>query len=264
MLGHNNGRPSTYYFGETGATSFGNNQFPDKVSRNGVPLVSPFAMSPINVYFIMKVVVNNNDPAARACTVGRTAGWSGADYDIAEIIGYNHMLTSAEENAVGYYLESKYGLTTQYTEPAPEIGVTGLGNSITNGAVNPTVFDDRDFGSVLTNTPETRTFTIQNTGSSALALTGTPLVVIAGTDFFVTNQPATTVGLLGSTTFQVTFMPASAGDKTGTVSIANNDSDENPFTFIIKGKAVAVPAPKISVKGTDGNGTKIRHVWDIF
>ena len=45
----------------------------------------------------------------------------GADFDIAEIIGYDHTLSVDEENVVGYYLEEKYGLTTAYVPPSPAL-----------------------------------------------------------------------------------------------------------------------------------------------
>ena len=35
----------------------------------------------------------------------------------------------------------------------------------------------------------------------------------------------------GTTTFTITFTPASIGAKTATVTIANDDADENPYTF---------------------------------
>jgi hypothetical protein len=45
-------------------------------------------------------------------------------------------------------------------------------------------------------------------------------------------QPASgTIPLGESTTFEITYTPSMLGIQTATVSVANNDSDENPYTF---------------------------------
>jgi len=75
-----------------------------------------------------------------------------------------------------------------------------------------------------------------------LQLTGTSLyITISGTnaaDFTVTAIPTTPITAGNTTTFQITFAPSGEGGRTATVSIANNDSEENPFTFAIKGGGV--------------------------
>jgi hypothetical protein len=48
-----------------------------------------------------------------------------APVDIAEVIVYNRALSAAEENSVGAYLESKYGLSTTY-QAVPEPGTLSL------------------------------------------------------------------------------------------------------------------------------------------
>jgi len=89
-----------------------------------------------------------------------------------------------------------------------------------------------------------RTFNIKNTGDYALSLTGDPIVDITGTqaaDFTVTRQPSTPVAASGNITFQVTFDPSNTGLRTAEVSIANDDSDENPYNFAIQGTGVSAP-----------------------
>ncbi len=59
-----------------------------------------------------------NLAAGRAFVGGSTdAQANGFAGDIAEIIVYNGVLSDSDENAVGYYLANKYGLTTDYTAP---------------------------------------------------------------------------------------------------------------------------------------------------
>lgn len=84
------------------------------------------------------------------------------------------------------------------------------------------------------------TFTISNSGAANLTLSGTPAVILTkGTHFRVTAQPSSPVISNSTTTFDVTFSPSRAGAFTDTVNIANNDSDENPYTFVISGTSIA-------------------------
>ncbi|MCP4438994.1 MAG: choice-of-anchor D domain-containing protein, partial [Aureispira sp.] len=141
----------------------------------------------------------------------------------------------------------------------PEMDVTGNGTSITDGDATPAVADDTDFGNAdVTTGMVNHTFTITNSGTGDLALTGGTVVVIGGThasDFTVTQQatsPVTSGG--GTTTFIIQFDPSAAGLRSATVSIANDDADENPYNFSIQGNGTVVTTPEIDVAG---NGTSI-------
>ena len=123
---------------------------------------------------------------------------------------------------------------------AAEMDVTGNSISITDGDTTPSAADDTDFGSEVVNTtPVCNTFTIENSGTSDLTLSGTPIVDITGThagDFTVTTQPTSPVASGGGTTaFEVCFTPSAAGQRDATISIANDDGDENPYNFDIQG-----------------------------
>jgi VCBS repeat-containing protein len=131
-----------------------------------------------------------------------------------------------------------------YVVPAPEINIQGNSTTITNGDNTPSSADYTDFGSVsAASGTVVRTFTIQNTGAADLTLSGTPLVDISGAnagDFSVTAEPSATIAAGSSTTFCITFDPSAVGTRTATVSVANNDSDENPYTFAIQGTGTNV------------------------
>jgi hypothetical protein len=106
--------------------------------------------------------------------------------------------------------------------------------------------DHTDFGEAdVSSGTVVRTFTIYNTGTAQLNLTGTPKVAVSGThaaDFTVNSQPSTPVAASsGSTTFQVTFDPSASGLRTATLSIDNDDSDENPYNFDIEGTGTTPP-----------------------
>jgi surface protein len=136
----------------------------------------------------------------------------------------------------------------------PEINVKGNNVSIVSGDITPSIADHTDFGSVnVTTGTIVRTFTIENTGTGSLILSGTPLVNITGTnasDFTLTVVPTSPVAAAGSTTFQITFDPSAVGTRTATLSIANNDADENPYTFVVQGSGIIL-MPEINVKGNN-------------
>lgn len=124
----------------------------------------------------------------------------------------------------------------------PEINLQGNGQNILNGDATPSTADHTDFGARAVGTGAgSRTFTIQNTGTAALDLTNSPRVQIGGTNpsnFVVTADATTPVAASGSTTFTIDFTPSSEGPFSAEVSIANNDADENPYTFAIQGNGV--------------------------
>ena len=103
-----------------------------------------------------------------------------------------------------------------------------------------------DFGSKTVGSNTDVVFTIENTGTADLTLT-TP-ITIGGANadqFTIEAQPGSTVAGSASTTYTVRFTPTSPGAKTATISIANNDSDENPYDLTITGTAAV---PEIDLK----------------
>ena len=128
----------------------------------------------------------------------------------------------------------------------PEIEVLGNATSISDGDATPTTADHTNFGSqdIASGTVE-RTFTIENTGTGDLTL-GANAVTVSGmdaADFTITSQPTTTVAPGGSTTFVISFDPSTLGVKNATLSINNDDSDENPYNFDIQGTGIDAIAP---------------------
>lgn len=125
----------------------------------------------------------------------------------------------------------------------PEINLQGNATSIVSGDATAATADHTDFGNAaVTGGTVVRTFTIQNTGSAVLNLTGSsPYIAISGAnaaDFTITAIPSSTVAASSSTTFQVTFDPSAVGVRSATLTIANDDSDEGTYTFAIQGTGV--------------------------
>jgi len=136
------------------------------------------------------------------------------------------------------------GLLPHFSPSAQAAEIQVLGNSleIVDGDSIPRVEDRTFFGLLTLGAGSlTQTFTIKNLSTTAgdnLNLTGTPRVVIGGAnpgDYVVTTQPAVSVAPGGSTTFVITWTPT-FGDTIhrATLSIANNDSNENPYDFAIE------------------------------
>jgi hypothetical protein len=115
---------------------------------------------------------------------------------------------------------------------APEIAVEQPANTgIASG-------DSKGFGTVALGSNTELTFTIRNSGNVALSLSGAPLVAVGGAhaaDFTVTADPTTPVSASGSTTFTVRFTPSAAGERSASLTIANNDSDEGSYVINVTG-----------------------------
>jgi hypothetical protein len=141
-------------------------------------------------------------------------------------------------NKVNTHFDKK--TVTSKTYSLPEIDIKGNSISIVDGDTTPSVSDHTEFGSTqLTTNPIVRTFTISNSGTDNLLLTGSPIVSVTGSsDFTVTVMPNTTITNASSTTFKVQFSPTSVGLKTAIIKISNNDSNENPYDFAIQGTGI--------------------------
>ena len=95
-----------------------NGNIPAAAAKNGRALAGPtFNLAPgHNIeYMILKIVGNDNNVTPRLYDLGRQQSWLSLNNYMAEIITYDRVLTSDEENDVGFYLAQKYGVTTTYT-----------------------------------------------------------------------------------------------------------------------------------------------------
>ena len=148
--------------------------------------------------------------------------------------------------------ENAFEFAIQGTGGTPEIAVSYGGFDIPDGDATPSLGDGTDFGTVaLSAATAATTFTIENQGNADLLLTQ---VVIGGSessDFTVSLAPAT-VGAGANTTLQVTFDPSAAGLRSATVSIDNDDGDENPFTFSVQGTGAAADVQVSKTNFEDG------------
>ena len=128
-----------------------------------------------------------------------------------------------------------------------EIDVEGNSVSIVDGDTTPSTTDDTDFGTTLVGVDVSHTFTITNAGPDDLDISGITITGVDAADFYVSIASGSTVASGASTTFEITYSPSVVGISIATISIANNDSNENPYTFDITGEAITcTPTTSVS------------------
>lgn len=125
----------------------------------------------------------------------------------------------------------------------PEIQILDdQNNDITDGTTTAL-----DFGTTPVTEAVSKIFTIENLGNAVLNLSGWKL---PDGFSFASNLPGT-IDPGASATLNIEFDPTTAGTFQGTISIGNNDGDENPFDFPVKGDAFL--APEVEVIDTSNN-----------
>jgi len=123
--------------------------------------------------------------------------------------------------------ENPYDITLNGHTPQPEMEIDWAWDGGTY-----------DFGTICIGEWWETGFTIYNYGDANLVLSGTPIVQIQGPDwdhFYVTQQPNSTVLPGQYTTFSIRFTPNRGGLLQASISIANNDADENPYDITLLG-----------------------------
>lgn len=173
--------------------------------------------------FTLHRISTSTDPATIFAVYAVVAADMDGDLDLDVVVA------SASDDQLAWYDQATL---------LPDLNVVGNGTSISSGDTNPDTADHTHFGAAAHTTgARRRGFTLQNTGNGPLTL-GTNAVTISGdhaSDFAVTTQPATALFQGHSTTFGIVFTPSAPGNRTATVSIANDDPDESPYTFAIEG-----------------------------
>lgn len=197
-------------------------------------------------------------PSATLCkavgVIGRILSWDGTTWTVDTSGTQNLLIGVACPSATRCKAVGDGGTILGWNETSPEIDVQGNSVSIASGDTTPSTTDNTDFGSTqVGGSAVVRTFTIQNTGAAALILSGANPVSVSGanaSDFTITQPAVTSIAAGGNTTFQLTFTPSAAGVRTATVTIANNDSDEGSYTFMVQGTATPTNTPTTTPTNT--------------
>jgi hypothetical protein len=144
-------------------------------------------------------------------------------------------------------------LTSQKTATSnPEVNVQGNSVNIPLNNTAISALNNTDFGTTNTGTSVNKTFLIQNTGTGALVISS---LFISGTnagDFTFVNAPVypLTIAAGASQSFTVSFNPAFVGTRSATVSVNNNDYNENLYDFAIQGVGAVA---EINLQGNNTN-----------
>lgn len=118
----------------------------------------------------------------------------------------------------------------------PNVLVRGNGLDILNGDASPQSTDHTVFVSAMQGAGgTTRTYTIHNTGTAELALSG----LTVPTGFTIIDGVAATIAAGASDTIAIRLDDASLGAKSGNVSFATNVPGKNPYVFAISGTVVS-------------------------
>lgn len=170
--------------------------------------------------------------------------------------GAGTKLSNFGANVTGAFGSSFFGEAAR-----PEIEMRGNSVVVNDNDTTPTTSDHTDFGSTaVSGGTVTRTYTVRNTGNGALNLSGSPSVKVSGAnagDFTVVSQPPSTLAAGASATFQVKFDPSASGLRKATLTLANNDADENPYNFDIQGNGSgATSGATVGVLAVDPNASE--------
>ena len=149
---------------------------------------------------------------------------------------------------------------------APEVELLAAnGTAILSGDTVPNNADGTRFGQAavlgLGGGPVVRTFTIFNSGTRTLQLSGSPSVQITGAaadDYAMVTQLPASIASNTSATFQVRFSPTAGGSRRATIVFASNDTDEASFSFAVIG--TGVNRPEIDVQGVGGTSQQPRSI----
>jgi hypothetical protein len=115
----------------------------------------------------------------------------------------------------------------------PEIGIEEpLATDLTDGGA------ETDFESVISGQTSQKTYTIRNTGTSALRNLAIAIDGVNASQFSSSLPGATTLQPGGHTSFTVTFTPSGQGVRHADLHVASDDLDENPFDISLTGVAL--------------------------
>jgi uncharacterized protein (DUF2141 family) len=130
-----------------------------------------------------------------------------------------------------------------------KINIQGNAIAIISGDSLPDTADDTDFGAVEPNNPVTKTYTIQNGGTSDLVVSNITLSGLGAANFTVGNilLPAT-VSAGNNVTFDLTFTSADLGVFNATVNVVNDDCNNGLYDFAVKGSVCTVVTPTLAIQ----------------
>lgn len=138
----------------------------------------------------------------------------------------------------------------------PEINVEGdIGAfpDISDGDTTPSGTDNTLFAAQPIGGSQTKSYRIQNLGTADLTITAIDITGPNPGDFTVDPTLVFPIVISPSTliTFEITFSPTAAGQRDATVEIVNDDADENPYNYNVRGTGTC-SAGSITISPSSG------------
>ncbi len=143
-------------------------------------------------------------------------------------------------------------------EPTTAVPLSGNGTAQAVPDVNASP-SSINFGQVQRLTCANRTTSVQNTGTATLNVSNITRAIFTSTEYTV-SPTSFTVAPGGAQTITVTYCPLDTGVDFGSLNVASNDPDENPYSIGLYGEGVPPPVNQtdIAVQITwDKNDTDI-------
>lgn len=138
--------------------------------------------------------------------------------------------------------------------PTHQITLRGTGSLQLVKTLSVTPDEFVDFGSVTVNNTGDKTFTLQNTGTTALSVTGLTLTGTNAGQFSITNPASSTFDIPAGGIQQVTirFKPTAEGWESAYFTIVNNADNASPSKVIIlNGNGSLAPTKTLNVVPND-------------
>jgi len=143
--------------------------------------------------------------------------------------------------------EGEFTFNVSATYDAMEIAVIGNARELVAGQTTLSLDDNTDFGRVSsTEGVRSKMFTIVNRGSQDLTINS---ISSSNGDFVVTKASGTVVTAGGIEHFKITYTSSSDGASEAVITMANDDGNENPFTFKVGATTYTLSGPVTSVRG---------------
>ncbi|MGH7194138.1 MAG: beta strand repeat-containing protein, partial [Candidatus Saccharimonadales bacterium] len=238
---------------QTGTVSFGNTltgsstglTFEIKNTGNAVLTIDPTTLSLPSGFSLASAMPQSVSP-------GQTATFE-LQMDADSAGSYSGSVSFATNDSA--HDPFTFLVTGTVTDPVASIALSLAASSGSTYTAVAYQTGSVDFGTTVTGSTVTETFQVEDTGTAALTIDSTTLVLPAGYSLVGTLPSSINPGQTGS--FQLQLDATAAGSYPGTVSFATNDAAHNPFSFSVLGQ-VNAPAPAISVllnAGVLANGT---------
>ncbi len=155
--------------------------------------------------------------------------------------GTARSVTLSRHSCPGVFDNLTFGSATIGTpvpESTAEIDVQGNTITIPDGSAAATITTGTNYSLVALNAPVSRTFTIQNTGTTSLTVSSLTVTGNNKSEFVLSGLlTPVTIATGSSESIVATFTPTAPGSRSAVIHILNSDCSEADYDFIVQGNA---------------------------